>query len=287
MLTRDLIDLRSAGDQAGFVCSSVVDPVSERGSGGPPPLPSATTDGFALFSEALTALSRCGDVVNAAADTTARSYVWGAAGALRHAMAFLSREGLLTETMPGEEFTTRRVGTSELLGGAQGWDTALRCRLPDGSEGRASALWPIEDAEKGVWLRPDAELPGLWRRGHVRLTEDCIVFDDGAQPDGGALPDGGPDLGRDLMSAGVPSLHRRPAFAVALEITLASGSWCHLDSGRRWFADPHTARSIVRILGATLTIDTATARRLAGVVDREALLLIERQGWRHVPTPSV
>jgi hypothetical protein len=41
------------------------------------------------------------------------------------------------------------------------------------------------------------------------------------------------------------------------------------------------------MLGGGLPSTSASFARLRGVIDRAALMEIERAGWRHVPTPSI
>lgn len=249
-------------------------------------LPVSTPDAEGIFGRALAALSLCADVAVAGGSTAARSYVSGAAGALRHALEILALEGRILECgSVDEEFETRRVGTSELVGGADGWDTTLRCGMPDGSVGTARALWPAPAPEDGIWTRPDGELPGLWTRGRLELSDIGVTFVDEPDRDRRPEPAAIHDLGGDLVRSGLTGLASRPALARALEVTLSSGSWCHAASRSRWFGDDATARAVVRMLGGTSPVEPSTRARLRGLVDREALLAIERAGWRHVPTP--
>ena len=217
----------------------------------------------------------------------ARIYVAGAAGALRHALGALHAEGRVPAPLADAgDFLMRRVGRSELMGSAMGWDAVNRCVLPDGSEGAVRALRPSADPENAIWLRPDTALPNLWSRGRIVLSSTGAAFVDEPDLDSRPVPGGHPDLGRDLLRSGMSDLSRRPALAAALEVTLASGSWCHLETGARWFADPYTARSLVRALGCSSTIDVETRLRLSMVVERGALAIIEALGWRHLPTPE-
>lgn len=249
----------------------------------------ATCDGaHAFFSNALEGLSLCEDVAVAAGSSAARAYVAGAAGSLRHALEILLAErGVASHADEIVEFETHRIGTSELIGGSAGWDTALRCTLPDATEATVRALWPTLDPLSGVWLRPDATLPGLWMRGRIEVDKAALRFVDEPERDARPVPQAAQDLGRDLIALKLKTLARTPALSAALELSLISGSWCHVSTGTRWFADDATARSIVRIMGGALPIAPTAMSRLRGVVDREALLLIERAGWRHIPTPGI
>jgi hypothetical protein len=140
---------------------------------------------------------------------------------------------------------------------------------------------------EGVWLRPDPKLPGLWTRGRIELAKSGLCFVDEPNRDIRPTPSAIQDLGRDLINLKLEALSRTPALSAAIEITLVSGSWCHLSSGTRWFADGPTARAIVRMMGGAPPVPPATTSRLHGAIDREALLLIERSGWRHIPTPAL
>lgn len=247
-----------------------------------------SVDMHAVFRKAFEAVACCDDVTCAAGSTAARAYAMGAAGSLRHAARLLAcADDPATTSVASTGFETRKVGTSELIGGPAGWDTALRCRLADGRHVRAKALWPLTDVEHGIWMRVDAELPNLWCRGRLEVADSGLVFHD--DPAGDVKPTARPtaDLGRDLLTSGPRDLNLRPASAAALEISLVSGSWYHLATGRRWFADAATARAIVRALGGHVPLDSAMRARLAGIVDRGALVVIERLGWRHMPTPSI
>ncbi|NYD89179.1 hypothetical protein [Sphingomonas melonis] len=240
-----------------------------------------------MFERAYEAAALCVDLAIAAGSPTARTYALGASGSLRHAAQLLANEGRLGGEMDRSGFRTLIVGSSELIGDTSGWDTALRCRTIDGREVRATALWAVADPEDGVWMRVDAALANLWCRGRVEVGSESLVFLDEPGREATPTPRSTVDLGRDLIASCGGDLDRRPALAMALEVSLVSGSWCHLATGQRWFADPSTARAIVRLLGGHPVIDAATSVRLAGVVDREALLIIEELGWRHVPTPSI
>lgn len=251
-------------------------------------LPTVVSDARGHFSRALVALSLCEDVAVAAGSSTARAYVAGAAGAVRHALAALATErGTRWENGGTEAFDMLRVGSSQLIGGPDGWDTASRCRLPDGGEGTVRALVPASEVEAGIWLRLDPAFPGLWARGSLEITPAGLRFVDDGDREVAAIPRIAHDLGRDLLAQGLDDLSSAPAFAAAMEVTLVSGSWCHAASGSRWFADEPTARSIVRMMGGTAPIAQAHGARLRGVIERQALIAIERAGWRHVPTPTI
>jgi hypothetical protein len=245
-------------------------------------------DAEELFARATHALSDCEDVAVVGGSRAARAYLSGAGGAVRHAFAILVAERQApAHRTPEAGFEIRRVGTSEVVGGRDGWDTVLRCRLPDGSHATVRALWQVGDHLDGVWMRPDGALPGLWTRGRLEEVGGGLCFRDEPERDRSPVPMRARDLGRDLVALGIRDVSSRPAFAAALEVTLASGSWCHLATGSRWFADDAAARAIVRMLGGGLPSTSASFARLRGVIDRAALMEIERAGWRHVPTPSI
>lgn len=251
-------------------------------------VPTVVSDARGHFSRALVALSLCEDVAVAAGSSTARAYVAGAAGALRHALEALANERGTTWANEGTEaFDMLRVGSSDLIGGPDGWDTALRCRLSGGGEETVRALVPAREVDAGIWLRSDPALPGLWARGSLETTAAGLTFVDDGDREVAAIPRAARDLGRDLLALGLDDFSSTPAFAAAMEVTLVSGSWCHTSSGSRWFADEATARSIVRMMGGTAPIAPANGARLRGVVERQALIAIERAGWRHVPTPTI
>lgn len=257
-------------------------------AGAMPPLPFPPPHCAALFDDAIRALTMCADAAAAAGSVTARTYAWGAAGALRHALVALANEGKVVPLGDPSTFDTRRVGGGELVGGAVGWDTVGGCLLPDGGSCTAHALWPATDITKGIWLRSDDTLRGLAVRG--RVVEDAsgsLHFEDDPTADRWPAPPAAHDLGRDLVRDGPTDINRTPALAAALELALVSGSWCHVDSGKRWFADRAGARAILRMMGSPFTLPEGAAARLNGLVDREALVLVERLGWRHLPTPRL
>lgn len=258
----------------------------------PAALPGRVPDADALFESAMLAIAQCADIATAAGSTASRTYVAGASGALRHAYAILFAEGRVGPSegagreVAGAGFDVARRGRSEMIGAAGGWDTILRCRLPDGSTGTVRAVAPMKVPESGVWLRPDPGMEGLWRRGIVSSETDGMLFRDDAAAELPPVPHPGPDLARDLVDRCGADLSRTPALAAALEATLVSGSWLHLGTGRRWFSDAASARTLVRMLGGPVAPARDGIGRLRGMLEREAVLMIEGLGWRHVPTPS-
>lgn len=251
-------------------------------------LPLVPDDCANLFDDALRALALCSDAVLACGSVTARVYAAGAAGALRHALMALANEGRMRPWADPSTFDVSRFGEGELVGIGGRWDTLRGCAVPAGGSATVHALWPVDRVGEGVWLRTDDEMPALVVRG--RVADDgrgSPVFHDEPDADRPAAPRVVHDLGRDLVCSASCEVSRTPALAVALELALACGSWLHVASGTRWFVDPAGARTIVRMLGSPVTIADEGRRRLGGFVDREALVLIERLGWRQAPTPTV
>ena len=248
-------------------------------------LPFASDDCASILDEALRTLTLCSDAALACGSVTARVYCAGAAGSLRHALAALANEGRL-RSADLSTFEVSRLGGGELFGIGGRWDTLRDCVLPGGERGAVRALWPEGRVEDCIWLRGDDAFPGLAVRGRVLLNEGGEpVFKDEPQADRWAAPAVLHDLGRDLVREDLCDISRTPALGVALELALASGSWLHASSGTRWFVDRAGARAIVRMLGSPVAASEDAARRLGGFVDREALLMIESLGWRHLPTP--
>ncbi len=253
-----------------------------------PRLPLVPHDCAELFDDALRALALCSDAAFACGSVTARVYAAGAAGALRHALIALANEGRLRSREDPSTFDVLRFGEGELVGVGGRWDTLRGCAIPGDGRATVHALWPMDDVGEGVWLRMDNAVPGLAVRGRVVDDGDgSPVFRDEPAADRPAAPSVVHDLGRDLMRSAFFDASRTPAFSVALELALAAGSWLHVASGTRWFVDAVGARTIVRMLGSPITIADEGRRRLGGLVDQEALLLIERLGWRQVPTPTM
>lgn len=247
-------------------------------------LPCPPPDCGPIFEEALRATALCADAATACGSAGARTYAAGAAGALRNALEILGKEGRVGACVRGDDFDVRQAGSSELVGGRLGWDTVKHCRLPDGGTGTARALWPRTDVTRATWLR-SVDTRGFAVRGRVEENGEWMEFVDHPTLDLPPAPPVRHELGRDLVRAGLGDLSRTPALASALEIALVTGSWLHLASGSRWFTDRAGARAIARMLGSPVTVDDNAHRRLAGLIDRGALLLIERLGWRHLPTP--
>jgi hypothetical protein len=234
------------------------------------------------LARAETALSHCADLLAVAACRPARVYLDGARGAVRHALSALSHR--YPYLAAGEDFETSKWGEAEVIGCAGFPDTVLDCVLPDGSRETVRALVPARHPGSAAWLRPMREAPGVWMRGRVAEQDGGPVFVDDPDLELSLAGASGPDLGRDLVWSGL-DLTSRPVLAVSLEVTLAAGSWRHLGTGRRWYADHATARAIIRALGGTPAAGSLHAG--VGFVDYGALVLIERLGWRHWPTPEV
>jgi hypothetical protein len=239
------------------------------------------------FHDALAALAACADVARGAGSSLASTYIAGAGGNLRHAMTALGGICDLATTADMGTFDVVRSGKSQLIGTAGRIDTIRDCAMPDGSAGIARALLTAPDPEDGVWLRADAALPGLVVRGTVLATERGMEFSDGA-PHRAATPvRPAPDLACDLVRSAGIDLVGSAADAAAWELTLASGSWVHLETGSRWFADRSTARTVVRLMGGTPALTGWPVHRSVVQVDRDVLLAVEALGWRHWPTPSL
>lgn len=248
-------------------------------------LTTATPDLPAAIDGALSAIARCRDVASRAGCRPARVYLDGAAGNLRQALAELvHRDHRLAHLRP-PEFDSARVGGSEVFAASGCPDTITACRLPGGGSGLVRALAGARDVADVVWVRPDPALPGLHVRGRVTVGADGCRFEDAPDREDRLAVSPMPDLGCDLMASGL-DLSGRPVLAIALEVALATGSWMHLASGRRWFADQPTARAVVRLLGGCCGADPFLIARLGVCVDREVLLLVEALGWRHWPTPA-
>lgn len=239
------------------------------------------------FAEALAALSACGDVAAASGHKLASVYVSGAAGSLRLALAALASDLPAITASPTVTFDERRVGASTLAGPPGLVDTIRNCRQPDGSLATVRALFPSAEAAKAVWCRPSTELGGLKVRGRVMLDGSGASFHDDAEREGPPMPGLAADLGRDLIAAGGLDLSTRTASTAALEATLATGSWVHLGTGRRWYCDPATAQAVVRCLGGRPCLARSDFTRLGVHVDREWLVIIEGLGWRHWPVPGI
>jgi hypothetical protein len=247
-------------------------------------LPRATPSVAQALAKAQAALAHCCDLVSLSACRPALTYLRGAEGNVRNAMAqLLHRHPHLAD---GVDFDTTRVGNAEVIGCASFPDTVLNCRMPDGSLGAARAIVPARNVESAAWMRPLPEQPGVWMRGRVVFEANILAFVDDREMELPIATRRGPDLGRDLVGSGL-DLSTRPVLAVAMELTLTSGSWVHLPSGRRWFADRQTARAVVRMLGGSPALDEAQAERMGGCVDAGALSLIEGLGWRYWPTPGL
>jgi hypothetical protein len=237
------------------------------------------------LTNAMSAVAHCSDLVARAGCRPAATYLDGAGGNLRHALDELVHRR--PHLAPGaEDFDLHTVGGSLVLGTAGFPDTITSCSVDGGDLVEVRALIPSRDATATVWVRPTGELPGVHVRGSVTRGEAGLVFEDEQDRDLLSRPSARPDLGRDLASAGL-DLSGRPAASAAMEVTLATGSWVHLASGARWYADHATARAIVRLLGGTPGVAPHQVTRLGICVDRACLLAIERVGWRHWPTPRV
>lgn len=247
-------------------------------------LPRSTPGLADVLADAVASLSHCADVVATAGCAPAVTYVSGAQGAVRRALAELvNRSPHLARD--AEEFDVTRCGASEVIGVAGYADTIRGC-LAGGLRVDVRALVQKRDVERATWMRPTGELEDVHVRGRVELTTEGYRFIE--EPDlefrGGHLPR--PDLARDLIASGL-DLAGRPSFAAALEVTLATGSWVHLPTNTRWFADLATARAVVRLAGGSPGVDARLLQRLGTCVDRAVLRLIEGLGWRHWTTPSV
>jgi hypothetical protein len=235
------------------------------------------------IGKAEAALAQCADLVAVAACKPARVYLDAARGNVRHALSALVHRH--PHLAMGEDFETSRWGEAEVIGCCGFPDTVLGCVLPDGSRDTVRAIIPARRAERAAWLRPMREAPGVWMRGRVAERDGRPTFVDDVDLELPLAGHAGPDLGRDLVSSGL-NLASRPVLAVSLEVTLAAGSWRHLDTGRRWYADHATARAVVRLLGGAPAAGGLHSG-VGGLVDYGALVLIERLGWRHWPTPGV
>lgn len=204
-------------------------------------------------------------------------------GNLRNAMSHLAY--VFPHLCGQPDFEGRRIGESEVIGRAGFADTVVNCKVAYGRD-TVRALVPARTLGSAAWLRPIPDQPGIWMRGRVVESDDGPKFIDDPELELPLACGRGPDLARDLLAAGL-CLTGRPVLAVALEVTLASGSWMHLPTGKRWYADRQTARAVVRLLGGCPAIDAAQSDRLGGCLDHGALAVIEPLGWRQWPTPGL
>ena len=234
---------------------------------------------------AVASLSHCADLVAAAGCAPATVYLAGAQGNLRRALAELGHRW--SHLAPGgvDGFDVRRHGASEVISVGGYPDTVRRCALGDGGVADLRALVHEPQIEACVWMRPTGELGEVHVRGRVVAATDCLRFVEEPDLECTVVAPPPADLGRDIVASGL-DLSGRATFAAALEVTLVAGSWVHLATDARWYADPATARAVVRLSGGAPGVDVRLATRLGSCVDRGVLCFVETLGWRHWPTPS-
>ena len=242
------------------------------------------TPGLAdVLVQAMASLAHCGDLVATAGCAPAATYVAGAQGSIRRALAEIVNRAPFLGGDEGD-FDVTRLGASEVIGVA-GFPDTIRSCLHDGGAGDVRALVQVPEVERCVWMRATGELGDVHVRGRVRPSPEGYRFDDEHDMEGAAGHRPRPDLARDLVASGLDLSHR-PNFAAALEVALAAGSWVHLPTSARWFTDPATARAVVRLAGGSPGVDARLVSRLGTCIDREVLRHIEALGWRHWPTPA-
>ena len=248
-------------------------------------LPRVTPGLGDVLESAIASLSHCADLVAAAGCSPAATYIAGAQGNVRRALAELANRWPHLRACDADDFDVARYGCSEIVSMAGYPDTIRQCITGDGGRVDVRALVQERQVERGVWMQRTCELENVQIRGRVELDTEGCRFIEVPDLECTAAPVAGCDLGRDILASGL-DLSQRATFAVALEATLVAGSWVHLGTGRRWYSDCATARAVVRVAGGVPGADVRLVRRLGGCVDREVLRHIETLGWRHWPTPS-
>jgi hypothetical protein len=248
------------------------------------PLPRVSPGVRDVLSEALAVIARCADVAAVAGCAPAATYIAGAGGNIRRALAELVHRNPHLSADGADEFDVQRVGATEVVSMAGYPDTIRNC-LVEGGSTDVRALVQDRQVERCVWMRATGELENVHVRGRVTSSPGGYRFVDEPDREDGFDRCGRPDLGRDLLASGL-DLSSRPTFASALEVALTTASWVHLASRARWYADAASARAIVRLAGGTPTVDARLLSRLGVCVDRAVLREIEALGWRHWPVPS-
>jgi len=237
-----------------------------------------------VLRDAVAALSHCADLVGEAGCAPAMVYVSGAQGNLRRALAELVHRNAHLAPRAGDGFDVDTSGSSTVISVAGYPDTIQGCLLDSGGCVDVHALVQERQVERGVWMRRTGELGDVHVRGRVSRTSHGYFFVDEPEFEAGTHQPARSDLGRDIVASGL-DLSRRPTFAAALEVSLATGSWVHLPTNSRWYADSATARAIVRLAAGCPGVDARLIARLGGCVDRDVLRFVETLAWRHWPTP--